>query len=115
MARFSFAILLLCSANFVFAEAEQFVYDDHGRRDPLWRLISPGGAILSYETDVLISDMTLEGIIFDPQGKSLAIINSNIIRPNDRISLYTVQKIEPNRVTLIKGQESFVLELKKEE
>ena len=107
--------VFLGAANFTFAQNAQFVYDDRGRRDPFWKLVSPSGSILNYETDILISEMTLEGIIFDPQGKSFAIINSNVVKPNDRIGMYVVQAIEPRKVTLLKEQEKFILELKKEE
>ena len=106
---------ILGGSNFAFAQNAQFVYDDHGRRDPFWKLVSPSGAVLNYERDILISEMTLEGIIFDPHGKSFAIINSNVVKPKDYIGFYLVDAIEPRKVKLIKGQQEFVLELKKEE
>ena len=112
---FAALTVFLGAVNFGFAENQQFVYDDQGRRDPFWKLVSPSGSILNYETDILISEMTLEGIIFDPAGKSFAIINSNVVKPNDSIGFYLVSAIGPKKVTLMKGQEKFVLELKKEE
>ena len=96
-------------------EAAPFVYDDHGKRDPFWRLVSPSGAILNYDSDLLVSDMVLEGIIADPNGKSVAIINSMVVKPNDKIGLFVVSEIEQDKVILNKGEESFVLKLKKEE
>ncbi|MFA5060377.1 MAG: hypothetical protein WC676_07105 [Candidatus Omnitrophota bacterium] len=99
----------------VWAQDADFTYSDQGKRDPLWRLVTPSGSIINYDSDVLVSDMILEGIIFDPSGKSLAIINGNVVEQNRRIGPFVVSKIEAKRVTLTKGQENFVLELKKEE
>ena len=108
-------MIFFLTAALSFAQEEQFVYDGHGRRDPFWRLVGPSGAIVNYETDLLISDMTLEGIIYDPSGKSFAIINGTVAKLNDRIGLYVVSRIDKNQVILKKGQENFMLELKKEE
>ena len=108
-------IVLLWAAVGLAEEKADFVYDDHGKRDPFWKLVSPGGSILTYETDLLISEMTLEGIIFDPSGKSLAIINGNVIEEKGKVGLYIISKIEENKVFLIKGNDIFTLELKKEE
>ena len=101
--------------GFAIAQEASFVYDDHGKRDPFWKLVSPSGAILSYETDLLLSDMTLEGIIFDPGGNSFAIINGVVVERNGQFGLYKIEKIEADKVFLKKGLESFILELKKEE
>ena len=110
------SLILLAVVSVAWAEEEaSFVYDDHGRRDPFWRLVSPSGAVLNYDSDLLISDMVLEGIIADPSGKSVAIINSMVVKPNDKIGLFVVSEIEQDKVILNKGEESFVLKLKKEE
>ena len=96
-------------------EQGQFHYNDHGKRDPLWRLVSSEGVVINYDADLQISDLTLEGIIYDPRGKSFAIVNGNVVKPSDKIGLYVIKKIEPKKVFLTNGQENFVLELKKEE
>jgi len=100
---------------FVFAEEKPFVYADHGKRDPLWPLVTSSGAIMSYETEVFISDMVLEGVIIDPSGQNLAIINGVVVKNSDKIGQYIVRNISPSSVVLIKGQEEFILKLKKEE
>ena len=108
-------ILLVMVSVACAEELVPFVYDDHGKRDPFWRLVSPSGAVLNYDSDLLITDMVLEGIIADPSGKSVAIINSMVVKPNDKIGLFVVSEIEQDKVILNKGEESFVLKLKKEE
>jgi len=39
------------------------LYDDHGRRDPLWPLVTSSGAVMNYESEVFVCDLVLEGII----------------------------------------------------
>ena len=108
-------MILFLPVSLAFAEGERFIYDDHGKRDPFLKLVSPGGTILSYETDLLISEMNLEGIIYDAGGHSLAIINGIMVKKNDKIGFYVVSNISEKKVILLKGQENFILELKKEE
>jgi len=99
-----------------FAEdAQIFAYDDHGRRDPFWPLVSPGGAIINYETDLMISDMILEGIIIGADNKNLAIINGVVVKSQDKIGLFTIKSVEKDSVVLQKEEEEFTLKLKKEE
>ncbi len=114
--RVALSLLFLIFCLNAFAEEEPvFTYDDHGKRDPFWRLVSPSGAVLSVDNDLLVTDMVLEGIIQDAQGKNLAIINSRVVGPNDKIGLFVVTDVGQDRVILEKGQESFVLKLKKED
>ena len=120
-------LIQIFSINFLWAQEESqnskasarqqqnFVYDDHGKRDPFWTLVTPTGVIVNYDSDVLISDMVLEGIIAGADGKNLAIINNTIVKPNDQFGLFVIEKIELDKVLLRKGQESFALKIKKEE
>ncbi len=94
---------------------EVFVYEDHGRRDPFLKLVNANGLSMNYDSDMLISDVVLEGIVGGGQGNFLAIINSSIVKPGDTIGPFIVQKIEMDQVTLTKGQETSILRLKKEE
>jgi hypothetical protein len=103
--------VLICYAE----DITSFVYEDHGKRDPFWRLISPSGTILTFESDLLISDVALAGIISGVEGHNVAIINSAIVREGDQIGNFIVSEILLDRVILRKGEETFVLHLKKEE
>ena len=94
-------------------EAEDFVYNDHGQRDPFWPLVSSGGAIVNYDSNFSASELILEGIIAD--GKSrLAIINGNIVEEGKKIGFYMVQQIFTDRVVLMKDGQTTVLRMKKE-
>jgi len=112
-----FSCLLLCISVLVslsFAQEQPFVYDDHGRRDPFWSLISPSGTILSYDTDLDFSELTLEGITYDPSGKSVAIINSTVVKLNKEIGGYKVIEIQKNEVIVQKDGKTYTLKMRKE-
>lgn len=89
-----------------------FVYDDHGKRDPLWPLVTAAGAVMNYETDFLITDLSLEGVVVDSGEGDLAIINGRIVKASDSIGQFIVLQIEPDKVILLKDQQKFELRLK---
>lgn len=97
------------------AVGEEFLYDSHGRRDPFWRLVNPSGAIVNYEHDMSASDLALEGIMTEKDGRNVAIINGQILKTNDTLGAYRVKSIDPSTVILQKNQELIKLKLKKEE
>lgn len=116
---FSFAVCAALMNAAAYAQPgtsaqENDVYADQGRRDPLWPLVTTSGMIINYDKDLFASDLTLEGIMLEPAG-NLAIINGMIVGEQDTIGMYVVQKIEPNAVILLRGDESVTLKLKKEE
>ena len=92
-----------------------FSYNDNGKRDPFWSLLGHRGTIVNYDKDILATDMILEGVMVEPTGESIAIINGNIIKLGEKVGLFVVKEIQVNAVILEKGQEIFTLKLKKEE
>lgn len=115
--RISYLVLfvLLVSTSVDANEKEPFIYDDQGRRDPFWRLVSPSGAILNYETEFLITDLALEGIMAGEEGKNYAIINGRVLKVSDSIGQFVVAQIDDDRIVLKQGRRKFELKLKKEE
>lgn len=93
----------------------EFVYNDHGKRDPFWTLLGHRGAILNYDNDIQASEMSLEGIMVEPEGDSVAIINGNIVKLGDKVGFFIIREIRPNEVVLQKNKETITLKLKKEE
>ena len=108
-----FVILLFPVA--VIAEPESFTYNDKGKQDPFLHLVSTTGAIINFEGELLITDMVLEGIIAGEEGNNVAIINGIIVKSNDELGPYKVQKIGSDTVVLGKDNERFVLKLQRED
>ncbi|MDE2027118.1 MAG: hypothetical protein KGK03_00785 [Candidatus Omnitrophica bacterium] len=103
--------LILLSVNSVYAYAD-FVYDDHGKRDPFVPLVSSAGMIVTYDEDLAVNDLVLEGIVTDPSGDNMAIVNGKIVKANDTIGPYHVEKIAFDHVEFLKGTEKFILKIK---
>ena len=94
--------------NLAFAsDDEQFVYDSQGNRDPFMPLLTKDGRpITTYSKIDSIHDVIIEGILYDPQGASIVIINDMILKQADSTNGVTVKKIEKNSVVLsFKGED----------
>jgi len=108
---------LILTAPYVIAAQEDrsFEYNDEGRRDPFWPLVSSSGVILNYDSEFLITDLALEGIMAGEDGENYAIINGRILKVSDAIGQFIVEAIDDDRIVLKKGRQKFELKLKKEE
>ena len=113
-------LLVLMAFSTAVAQEEQqdpepFVYDDSGRRDPFWPLVNSNGAILNYESEFLITDLALEGIMAGTAGENLAIINGRVLKTGDTIGQFVVERIVEDSIILKRGRQKFELKLKKGE
>ena len=109
-----FGVLCLAFLTCCFAQ-EEFLYDAKGKRDPFIPLVTPDGRLLKLEHEGGVAGLSLEGIIYDKNGTSCAIVNSEIIRIGDKVGEYQVLKIEEKKVIFIKEGQIVEVELKKEE
>jgi hypothetical protein len=109
--RLLFFVLLFFFANFVYAQ-EAFVYDDHGKRDPFVPLVSSAGMVVTYDEDLSVNDLVLEGIVSDASGNNVAIVNGKMVKAHDQIGPYTVDLIAADHVEFLKGTARFMLKLK---
>ena len=98
---FSFAFCALHFTLSVFAQ-EQFVYDAKGRRNPFIPLVTSDGRLLKLDKEQTQQDLLVEGIIYDKQGRSYAIVNGSILGIGDSIGDYQVLKIQDKKVAFIK-------------
>ncbi len=96
------------------ATTPEFSYNDHGKRDPFWPLVSPTGELINYEKGFQLTDLKMEGIMVVDNGKNLAIINGKVIKENDHLGPLTVIEIKKDMVIFSNGQEKFELRMKKE-
>ena len=106
-------LLFLYCATFVYADDQTFVYNEHGKHDPFWPLVTPAGSMINYESDMTATDMVLEGVVVDAQGNNLAIINGKVVKMGDTIGSYLVEDITNDHVNVSKGEERLTLRLKK--
>ena len=90
-----------------------FVYNEQGKRDPLGPLVSPSGVMISYDTEIATTDISLEGVIIDKDGNNLAIINGKIVKAKDQFGIYMVDAISNDHVDLSNGQQKLTVGLKK--
>ena len=98
------------------AQDKEFTYDSKGKRDPFIALVTPDGRLLKLEDQAQENTtLNLEGIIFDNNGMSYALVNSEALRVGDTIGEYQVLKIEKDKVSFIKEGQVTEIELKKEE
>lgn len=113
-------LILICLFLFfgivkIFAQAE-FVYDSKGKRDPFIPLVTADGRWIKLEDETgQDKALSLEGIIYDKNGLSYALVNSEAVKIGDKIGDYQVLSIEKNKVIFIKEGKTQEIELKKEE
>ena len=110
---FILGVVFVMAVPVVYAQAAAVPYDDHGKHDPFWPLVSPTGALIAYDSDLTINDMVLEGVVSDTDGKNLAIINGKVVKAGDKLGPYVIELINVDQVNLTKGQEHFSLKLNK--
>jgi hypothetical protein len=96
--------------SYIFAEGETFFdYDDKGRRDPFFALVDKDGRYIS-DTEYS-GGLNLSGILWDPQGKSSALINAQVLRIGESINGFKIKEITKNSVTISKEGKNYILRL----
>lgn len=106
--------LFLCGAlifSFSLAPAGEIKYDTAGRRDPFVPLVGPDG-VMSFRTKS--ADFIVEGIIYDPSGDSMVIVNGEVVRPGDYVRGASVVSIFRDRVILLQEDEEKIIWLREE-
>ncbi|MFH1678511.1 MAG: hypothetical protein ABH914_02700 [Candidatus Omnitrophota bacterium] len=111
------SVLCLLSSVFcpLLSAEDKNSYDDNGRRDPFVALVTPDGRLLDLEPADSEKNIVLEGIIYDEDGRSYAIINGDVVGVGDYVLGHTVLKIEGNKVTILQDNEPTEYMLEKEE
>ncbi len=92
---------------------EQYFYKNEGKRDPFISLISPAGYLIDQDAQDN-KTLRLEGIIVDPKGDSIAIINGLMMRVGEKIGDSVISNIEENKVTVIQDNQKVDIELRRE-
>ena len=90
--------------------SRSFRYDAKGHRDPFVPLVRDGRIVdVGGLTDR--SHMVLYGILWDPGGESIALINDSEAKVGDAVGKYQVKDIRQDAVVLSDGGEPVVLQL----
>ena len=89
-----------------------FVYDAKGHRDPFIPLVRDGKLIGTQKgTPMENARPVLYGILWDPQGQSIAMINDTEVNVGQMVGAYEVLEIRKDAVVLSAGGDPLVLQL----
>ena len=106
-----FVLMISLIAGFLFAE-EIYEYETNNRRDPFVPLVLEGGAYASDAYGISgITDIRLEGIVWDDKKASIAIVNGEIVEEGQEIGSVKVLRIERDAVVFEVEQEEIRIEL----
>ena len=108
-------ILLFCFLFSVCYAQDQFIYDSKSKRNPFIPLVTPDGMLLKLDKEEGSGNLSIEGIIYDKNGRSYAIVNGTVVEIGDFVSGYQVLKIEENKIIFIKEGQATEVKFKKEE
>lgn len=110
---FIFLFLISNLTNNALAASEVFVYDSHNRHDPFLPLVSKDGRILIRETEgaKTINDVSLQGILWDPNGASYAVLNGEPIKEGEEFEGLEVVRIAKDYVVVRFAGEEYTLRL----
>ncbi len=90
---------------------QPFQYNAEGRRDPFMPLVRDGKLISVQGVVTETARPVLYGILWDPRGASLALINDSEVRVGDVIGTYRVTEIRQDAVVLANGGPPLVLQI----
>lgn len=107
---FVLLILFLLPLHFCLALNKEFMYDNPVKRDPFLSLIGEDVELAEIK-ELTINDLVLEGIIFDPEQGSLAVINGEVYRPFEFIGGFEIQEITQTLVRISKDYAVFTLKI----
>ena len=81
--------------------AGEYIYYSKGNRDPFIPLIASEGRVsLGLEVVETIDDVRFEGVIFDPLGESMAVLNGEVVKEGDKAYNIEVVKIYENAISI---------------
>lgn len=113
--------MMWCFCGLRLAAADQqgqpWSYDPKGKRDPFIPLVRDG-RFVSVTGDLSSPEASaplLAGILWDPVGQSIALINDTEVRVGETISGYQVAEIRPDAVVLVREGETLMLQITFEE
>lgn len=108
--------IFLSPKTFLAEEAKSFIYDSKGKRDPFVPLIiREFRSYANLENIETVEDLMLEGVLWDPEGGSIAVLNGVILKEGDLVNNVHILKIAPTKVFLKIDNHEYEVNLQKEE
>ncbi|MCX5695131.1 MAG: hypothetical protein NTW18_00495 [Candidatus Omnitrophica bacterium] len=110
-----FTLIFLVSFGACLAQSE-FVYQAKGKRNPFIPLVGKDGRLmkLDKEEDKEKSGLLVDGIIYDKQGISYALVSGKVVGIGDYAGEYRVLKIENDKVVFLKDDQIKEVSINKE-
>ncbi len=108
-------MLLLLMSQSNYAAEEKFIYSSKDRRDPFIPLIGEGGELLLPQEMKFTEGIVLQGIIFDPERESLAIVNGEIFKEGQPVGGFMLNRINERNIILIRDGKNYIINLVEEE
>lgn len=107
-------IFPVIATEFVFGETAPN-YERAKKRNPFIPIVTNDGQLINIQEEGENAQLNLEGIIYDKDGQSMAIINGQILRKNDNIGDAKIVEIRKDSVVYSKDGEIFILNAEKGE
>ena len=108
-------LLIICSLTNAYAtELVSSKYDGKGKRDPFTPLVTNEGRILPGAKSASENDssvISLEGIIWDEKGNSLAIINGKLVKEKDTVFGMRILEIRKEGIKIEKQGKAITINL----
>lgn len=82
------------------AAGDQFSYDAQGKCDPFVPLVR-NGQLVSCRPQPFRPALMLQGIVWDPAGESIALIDDREVKVGDNVDDYQVAEIRHDAVVLV--------------
>ena len=96
-------------------EAVSPKYEKANRKNPFIPIVTNDGQLINIREGDEDSSLVLEGIIYDKDGQSMAMINGQILRKNDSVGDAKIVEIRKDSVVYIKDGEIFILNASRKE
>ncbi len=108
----AFEVLVAAADSTDVQQGSSFRYDAKGHRDPFVPLIEEGRVVnVKGSTGSSGNIPTLYGILWDPEGQSIALINNTEVKVGDSVGFYQVKEIQKDSVVLNNDGEPVVLHI----
>ena len=93
------------------SKEQPFHYDPGDHRDPFTPLVRDGRLVVVEHGSRQDLKPVLYGILWDPGGHSIALLNDVEAKVNDVVGEYRVAEIRPDAVVVTNGEEELVLSI----